>query len=275
MANGVGGAVVSAGAELGTEEVAKGLFAGVGGAALKSGLLAGGIGLAVPIALKGLMALTPAAIAKRRADRKELRDAEEDVAKGRAGGFGPSRAERERDVRKEMRAFARDMGGAEENLKAQEAALGFGRSGALAGARERIARAYADTRGKVRGAVEDRAEKIGERREALALNRLAAARGQEARRIAANQQFAMQVGTSAITSGLQAGMAKKQQIEGDTRRTEQNVAMLAATGGPEAVDAYRGFLSDAATERAAAIDAQQKEREKKKAARRGETEASA
>ena len=242
-------------------------------ASVSAGLTTAGIGLAVPLAIKGVMALTPAARAKRKADKKELEDAEDAVRRGERRGFGPSRAKRERDVRKEMRSFARDLGGTEENLRAQEAALGFGRAGALAPARERITRAYADTRGKVRGAVEARAEQTAERREAMARNRLASARGQEAQRIAANQQFAMQVGTSAITSGLQAGMAKNQQIESDTRRTEQNVAMLAATGGPEAVDAYRGFLSEAAAERAAAIKAQQDKRNAERAARRGETAA--
>ena len=250
MAIGAGTAAVGAGAAgagtaAGTAGTAAagGLFSGVGGAALATGLTTGLIGAAVPLALRGIMALTPAEREKRKADREEREAAKKAVERGEKFGFGPRRARRNKQVADEVAGFKATMAPAEEETERKAAQLGFARAGALAPIRQKLTKAYADFRGKARAAVEDRAERIAERREAAARNRLARAMGQLDQQVAQRRQFAMNVGTSAVGAGIQAGVAKKQQLEKSTYDQSNIMANLAAIGGEDAVSAYQMGMS--------------------------------
>tara|TARA_R100000654_G_scaffold2744_7_gene10034 strand:- start:2237 stop:3106 length:870 start_codon:yes stop_codon:yes gene_type:complete len=233
----------AAGAGTAGTAAAGGLFSGVSGAALATGLTTGLIGAAVPLALRGIMALTPAEREKRKADREEREAAKKAVERGEKFGFGPSRARRNKQVADEVAGFKATMAPAEEELRRKEAQLGFARAGALAPVRQKITKAYADFRGKARAAVEDRAERIAERREAAARNRLARAMGKLDQQVAERRQFALDTGLNAVSAGMQARQGKLAEAKKSTYDQSNIMANLAAIGGEEAVAAYQMGMS--------------------------------
>ena len=147
-----------------------------GMSAAQVGLLGAGISAGVPLAARGISALLPAAREQRRLEKQELAEAEKDYNRIRKFG-AVSKRKREADVRSRMADYRQQMAGTQDDLRRQEAALGFGRSAALAPVRQRLANAYASTLGKTRAAVEADARKEGEYKERLALSRLNAAHG--------------------------------------------------------------------------------------------------
>lgn len=230
---------------------AGGIFSGVAGAALKSGLTTGVVGAAVPLALRGLIALTPADREKQKADREEREAAKKAVERGEKFGFGPRRARRNKQVADEVAGFKATMAPAEEELRRKEAQLGFARAGALAPVRQKITKAYADFRGKARAAVEDRSERIAERREATARNRLARAMGKLDQQVKERQQFAMDTGLNAVSAGIQTRQGKLAEAKKSTYDQQVLLANIAAVGGQQAVDEFNVNMSNWQAEQAA------------------------
>ena len=123
MANGAGSATTALTNTAGTVGggAAGGIFSGVAGAALKSGLTTGLVGAAVPLVMRGLTALGPAAREQRKATREELKAAKKDQDQGEKFGFGPRRARRNKQVADEVAGFKATMAPAEEELRRKEA----------------------------------------------------------------------------------------------------------------------------------------------------------
>ena len=61
----------------------------IGMGAAAAGLGSAGLALAVPLAIRGVTALTPQAREERKRTRRALKEAEEAVKKGEKYGFGP------------------------------------------------------------------------------------------------------------------------------------------------------------------------------------------
>ena len=253
MANGAGAGTQALTNTAGTVGggAAGGIFSGVAGAALKSGLTTGLVGAAVPLVLRGLTALGPAAREQRKATREELKAAKKGVDQGEKFGFGPRRARRNKQVADEVAGFKATMAPAEEELRRKEAQLGFARAGALAPVRQKITKAYADFRGKARAAVEDRAERIAERKEATARNRLARAMGQREKQVAERRQFAMDVGMNAVSAGIQTRQGKLAEAKKSTYDQQVLLANIAAVGGQQAVNEFNMNMSKWQAEQAA------------------------
>lgn len=208
---------------------------------LTTALITGGVAAAVPLAVRGVTALLPASREARKAAKEEREKAAAAVQRGEKFGFGPSRAKRERQVAQGLKDFNKTMAAPVDDLRRQEAALGFGRAGLLAGARQRIAKAGADAAGKIRGAVEERSEAIAERKEAAARNRLRMAQAALDRRAAEQRQFFTDTAIGAVQTGVSAGMGKKAQMEASTRGTTELASMIAATQGAAAADEFLAF----------------------------------
>ena len=198
--------------------------------AAQLGLLGAGVSAGVPLAARGISALLPAAREQRRLEKKELAEAEKEYERGKRRGFGPGKRKREADVRSRMADYRQQMSGTEDNLRRQEAALGFGRSAALAPVRQRLADAYASTLGKTRAAVESDARKEGEYKERLALSRLNAARGVLAGRAAEQRKFAVDTTVGAVQTGLAVG-AQKAAAEEREATNKAFLQAIKAAGG--------------------------------------------
>jgi hypothetical protein len=120
-------------------------------AGVKTGLATGAIAAGVPLAMRGISALTPSAREARKLNKQEREAAIKAVQRGEKYGFGPSKRKRENEVASRMRMFRAEMAPQMESIQRQEAQLGFGRSAALAPVRERVAKVTADTLGQAGG----------------------------------------------------------------------------------------------------------------------------
>lgn len=225
----------------------EGLLTGASGVAVGTGLATAGIAAAVPLAVSGLMALTPGAREERKLARKEREAAIRAVEKGEKYGFGPNRRKRDAEVARRMKLFNQDMASSEEDIKRKEAALGFGRAAALAPIREQRGKLRADTRGQTRGAVEAEARQIAQSNEVMARQRLANAAAAQAAKNKERLAFGMNVATSAIASGISAGVGKQQSIEAETRDDKKLLAMIAATGDQKMYDKFKADIATANT----------------------------
>lgn len=203
------------------KEAAKGVF----GAALKSigpeaigaGLLSGGIAAAIPLAVRGISELTPQAREERRTNRKNKREAEAAVEKGKKSGFGPGARRRQIQVQQRTNDYRAQTAKQRDNMQRQQSMLGIGRSGVQAAQVAALAKQDADVVGQVRSQVEDEARTIGRQNKAAAYSRLNMVHGIQAKKAAEAKQFAGQVGTQAVGVGMRAGAATKDRLEADTR----------------------------------------------------------
>lgn len=135
--------------------------------ALGTGLAIGGISAGAGLIGRGVVALTPAAREQRKLDKQMREDAIKAYEKGKKKGYGPSRQARTNMIASSMQQYDNQAAASQNNLRRQEAALGFGRSGQLAGVRQNMAQQRADALGRTQGQVEDRARSIGAQREAM------------------------------------------------------------------------------------------------------------
>lgn len=135
--------------------------------ALGTGLAVGGISTAAGLLGRGIVALTPAAREQRKLDKQMREDAIKAYERGKKRGYGPSRQARTNMIASSMQQYDNQAAASQNNLRRQEAALGFGRSGQLAGVRQDMSKQRADALGRTQGQVEDRARSIGAQREAM------------------------------------------------------------------------------------------------------------
>lgn len=231
---------------------AKGVFGAalesIGPAAIGAGLMSGGIAAAIPLAVRGLSALTPQAREERRINKKEKREAEAAVEKGKKSGFGPGARRRQAMVNQRTKDYSRQTANQRDNMQRQQSMLGIGRSGVQAEQVAALAKQDADVVGQVRAQVEDEARTIGRQREALAYNRRDRAYGKQAERAAEAKQFAQQVGTQAVGVGMRAGSDTKDRLEAATRSENELKAALAGLGvSPTSVKDVNGRLIDTRT----------------------------
>lgn len=188
----------------------------IGASAVGTGLATAGIAAAVPLAIRGITALTPQAREERKRTRRALKEAEDAVKKGEKYGFGPGARRRQAMVAQRMRDYKAQTADTRDTMQRQQSVLGLGRSGIMAGQQAALAKQDADYLGRVRAGVEDEARDIGLYRERQARFNLAQQQGLASQRAAEQRQFFAGVGQQAVTSGLAAGLAKQQSMTADT-----------------------------------------------------------
>lgn len=188
----------------------------IGAGAVAAGLGTGGLALAVPLAIRGVSALTPQAREERKRTRRALKDAEDAVKKGEKYGFGPGARRRQAMVAQRMRDYKAQTADTRDTMQRQQSVLGLGRSGILSGQQAALAKQDADYLGRVRAGVEDEARDIGLYRERQARSNLAQQQGLASQRAAEQRQFFAGVGQQAVGAGLSAGLAKQQSMTADT-----------------------------------------------------------
>lgn len=203
-------------------------------AALKASLISGGIAAGVPLAVKGIHALTPAAREERKLNAKMRQDAIRTYERGKEHGFGPGKATRNRQVARRMKDYDRQNAAATDALARQESLLGIGRSGAVQEQRANMAEARGNALGQTRAQVESEAREIGRYREAQALNNLNRERGVQAAKNQENLAFFTDVAKTGVSAGAATYKAAKDAEAAaalNEKNAQRDLALLNAIAG--------------------------------------------